>query len=283
MKSLKCIIATLVISMLVFIPNIDFVYSLEYNLSNKNSYLPFFKKKYNNFYTIEDRDYYFKDRKLQHGFFKINHDTYYAHKKHGYLMSGLQSIGNKLYYFDPQDYTMLKNSSVSISKLCFSFDKNGICNKITPLDNDDRTKLLYQCFKFLGTPYGTDKNQFRCSSFVSYVYSTIGINDLLNQKCHQQADTCLNLDAEVRLKDLKPGDLIFFNNYTCKYGSTCNRIKGIYHIHHVAIYVAPGTIIESTSNVCYGPAGVRITSFAPNHPNLSRCPILYVNLIDKKK
>ena len=232
------------------------------------------------FKCIDDRYYYFKDGKVQYGMLNIANDTYYAHPKNGYLLKGLQSIGEKIYYFDQNNYKMKKNSSITISNLCFNFDQNGICTSIKAISDDKRTKLLEYAFQKIGTPYGTQDGELRCNSFASDVYSKVGIDYLPNKRSFEQAKICLNLGCDINEDELKPGDLIFFNNYKCKNGKDCPRIDGIYHIHHVAIYVAPGILIEATSTVANGHPGVRVTSFEPDRPRLSRCPILYANLID---
>ncbi|MGN1032714.1 MAG: NlpC/P60 family protein [Intestinibacter sp.] len=233
-----------------------------------------------NFKNIDGRYYYFKGGKVQYGMLNIENDTYYMHPKKGYLLNGLQSIGDKIYYFDQNTYKMKKNSSITISNLCFSFDQKGVCTSIKATSDDKRTKLLEEAFKKIGTPYGNKEGELRCNTFASDIYSKIGINYLQDKKSYEQAKICLNLGCNIKEDKLKPGDLIFFNNYKCKKGKDCPRIDGIYHIHHVAIYVAPGILIESTSTVANGYPGVRVTNFDPDRPRLSRCPILYANLID---
>lgn len=232
------------------------------------------------FKKIDGRYYYFKDCRVQYGMFNIDGNTYYAHPKNGYLLSSLQSIDDKIYYFDQNTYKMKKNDSVTISNLCFNFDQNGVCASIKATSDDKRTKLLEEAFKKIGTPYGTKDGELRCNSFASYVYSKVGIDYLQNKRSYEQAKICLNLGCNIDQDKLQPGDLIFFNNYKCKNGKDCPRIDGIYHIHHVAIYVAPGILIESTSTTANGHPGVRVTTFEPDRPRLSRCPILYANLID---
>ena len=235
----------------------------------------------NLFKKIDSRYYYFKDGRVQYGMINIENSTYYTHPREGYLLNGLQSIGDKIYYFDQNTYKMKTNSSITISNLCFDFDKNGVCTSICATSDDDRTKLLKYAFEKIGTPYGNKEGEFRCNTFVSEVYSKVGINYLKNKKSYEQAKICLNLGCSIKEDELKPGDLIFFNNYKCKNGKDCPRIDGIYHIHHVAIYVAPNTLIESTSTVSNRHPGVRVTNFEPERAKLSRCPILYANLIDK--
>lgn len=232
------------------------------------------------FKNIDGRLYYFKNGQLQYGMTNIDGNIYYLHPKKGYLLNGLQSIGDKIYYFDQNTYKIKKNSSIVISNLSFNFDENGICTSIKPTSDDKRTKLLEYAFKQIGTPYGSNDGKFRCNTFASNAYESIGINYLKGKKSYEQAKICLNLGCNIKLENLKPGDLIFFNNYQCKEGPNCPRIDGIYHIHHVAIYVAPGIIIESTSSNINGFPGVKVTNFEPNRPKLNRCPILYADLID---
>ena len=237
----------------------------------------------NTFNSIDCRYYYFKGGELQYGLLSINGDTYYTHPKRGYLLNGLQSIGDKIYYFDQNTYKMKKNTSIVISNLNFDFDKSGVCTSIKATSDDKRTKLLAKAFEQIGTPYGNNPGELRCNTFASDIYSSIGINYLKGKNSSEQAQICINLGCNIDLDELKPGDLIFFNNYQCKNGEKCPRINGIYHIHHVAIYVAPGILIESTSTPANSHPGVIVTSFETNHPRLKRCPILYANLIDKSQ
>lgn len=87
--------------------------------------------------------------------------------------------------------------------------------------------------KYLGTPYkygGNSPSGFDCSGFVYYVYRSLGINISRTQA------TMYKQGTPVSKSDLKPGDLVFFQN-TYKVG-----------ISHVGIYVGDGEFIHSPSS-----------------------------------
>lgn len=84
---------------------------------------------------------------------------------------------------------------------------------------------------FQGVPYvwgGTDPNGFDCSGLVQYVYAQMGI-DLPRVSFQQAAAT-----DRVSLDELRPGDLVFWDNSPRNNGAD-----------HVAIYMGQGKIIEA--------------------------------------
>ena len=94
-------------------------------------------------------------------------------------------------------------------------------------------EIVAKAKQYLGVPYkygGTSPSGFDCSGFVYYVFRNLGIN--INR-------TQANMYAQgtpVKKSDLKPGDLVFFQN-TYKAG-----------ISHVGIYVGNGQFIHSPSS-----------------------------------
>lgn len=85
--------------------------------------------------------------------------------------------------------------------------------------------------KFLGTPYvwgGTSPNGFDCSGFTQYVYRKFGVN--LPRVSADQA----RAGRRVGLRDLRPGDLVAWDNSSRNNGAD-----------HIAIYLGNGLIIEA--------------------------------------
>lgn len=94
-------------------------------------------------------------------------------------------------------------------------------------------QIVAKAKEYLGVPYewgGTDPSGFDCSGFVYYVFRSLGINISRTQA------TMYNQGTPVSKDELKPGDLVFFQN-TYKEG-----------ISHVGIYVGDGQFIHSPSS-----------------------------------
>lgn len=92
-------------------------------------------------------------------------------------------------------------------------------------------QILQTAAQHLGTPYkygGSSPGGFDCSGFVMYIYNQYGI------KLPRTASDQAALGTHVDKKDLKPGDLVFFN---------C----GGSGINHAGIYSGNGNFIHSSS------------------------------------
>jgi peptidoglycan endopeptidase LytE len=92
-------------------------------------------------------------------------------------------------------------------------------------------QILQTAAQHLGTPYkygGSNPGGFDCSGFVMYIYNQYGI------KLPRTASDQAALGTHVDKKDLKPGDLVFFN---------C----GGSGINHAGIYSGNGNFIHSSS------------------------------------
>ena len=89
-----------------------------------------------------------------------------------------------------------------------------------------------EAVKLLGAPYrygGMSPKGFDCSGLVLYSYRQAGIT--LPHSTDQQR----HLGKSVRRSDLRPGDLVFFDQQGKKHG-------------HVAIYVGNGEIVHAPSS-----------------------------------
>ncbi len=92
------------------------------------------------------------------------------------------------------------------------------------------SQIVEKAKQYLGVPYvygGASPSGFDCSGFVYYVFRSLGINISRTQ------DTMYAQGIPVSKSELKPGDLVFFQN-TYKAG-----------ISHVGIYVGDGKFIHS--------------------------------------
>ena len=115
------------------------------------------------------------------------------------------------------------------------------------------------------------------NSLFSEILREIGLNTFSKDErtSQQQAIYCEQNNLTVSKKNLQPGDILFYNNTNCsnikKYGHCSRALENGMHVHHVAIYIGDGKIMESTSGVNkdYEHAGVRIY-------NLSQSSTYYV-------
>jgi cell wall-associated NlpC family hydrolase len=103
--------------------------------------------------------------------------------------------------------------------------------KVTHGVSDRASDLVLTAMGFLGVPYRRGGNDaetgFDCSGFVRAIYEkTVGL--VLPRRANEQAAATQAIDK----KDLKPGDLVFFN--------TLQRA-----FSHVGIYVGEGKFIHS--------------------------------------
>jgi cell wall-associated NlpC family hydrolase len=106
------------------------------------------------------------------------------------------------------------------------------------------SSLLAKAKAYLGTPYhygGTTPKGFDCSGFVRFVFGTFGFG--LDRSSGSQA----NQGEAVDLKQLQPGDLLFF-----KTRGKQDRIS------HVGIYLGQGQFIHAGSWGGPGQRGVKI-------------------------
>ena len=153
---------------------------------------------------------------VKKGFLTIGKKTYYFDAK-GKMLTGLQSIGGKQYYFYSNG-ALATNAAFTSGQYSYKTDAKGIVTKKTKLSVGEAIAAYAQ--KFVGRPYvwgGTDPyNGADCSGFCYACYKKYGIT------LPRVADDQMHGSGKaVKEKDMKPGDLIFFNtlggssNYAC--------------------------------------------------------------------
>jgi len=137
--------------------------------------------------------------------------------------------------------------------------KEAIVNYQTWLATRDPSidNIIQTAKSFLGRPYlwgGTSGKGVDCSGYTKMVYYLNGVQ--LARDASQQVHTGVEIATDNTLKNLKPGDLLFF-------GSPATSTKKE-RIRHVGIYLGNGEFIHSS-----GDAGVKIESLYPNTPNFA--------------
>ena len=218
---------------------------------------------------LNDKLYYFgADGKAVRGINTINGKKYYFNTRYSYIMTGLCSVNENIYYFNKSNYTMETNTTKIVAgKLKLDIGSDGRVYNMTKLDDSDLANMLYSGFSKMGTVYSHDYEEgLDCSNYVSEILREIGLNTFSKDErnSQQQAIYCEQNNLTVSKKNLQPGDILFYNNTNCsnikKYGHCSRALENGMHVHHVAIYIGDGKIMESTSGVNkdYEHAGVRI-------------------------
>ena len=113
-------------------------------------------------------------------------------------------------------------------------DFNKYCNDyasaldMTKESEDKKSDVVKCAYKLIGKPYvygASGPNEFDCSGLTQYVYKSTGKN--ISRTTYTQVKE----GVEVSKKDLKPGDLVFFNTSS--------------YMSHVGIYVGNGSFIHA--------------------------------------
>ena len=112
------------------------------------------------------------------------------------------------------------------------------------------TDIVRYALTRIGDPYSMAKRgQGRyvdCSYLVRWAYNQAGITDYTAATAAEQARYCVDHNTIITKSQLQPGDVIFWRKNGCKCaGDHCGRYQGI---HHVAIYIGNGKIIEASSS-----------------------------------
>lgn len=113
------------------------------------------------------------------------------------------------------------------------------------LPDDVGGDIVRHALTRLGDPYskkfrGTG-NYVDCSYLVRWAYNQAGVTSYRASTAAEQARYCVYNDMLISKSQLRPGDVIFWRKNSCD----CGRYK---EIHHVAIYMGNGKIIEAISS-----------------------------------
>ena len=90
---------------------------------------------------------------------------------------------------------------------------------------------------------GKGDDEFDCSGLVYWAIQKVDpkLGEKLYRNASEQAKYCYDRFLTLDASELRPGDLVFWNNKTCP---GCGRWR---EIHHVAIYIGDGQIIDASS------------------------------------
>jgi cell wall-associated NlpC family hydrolase len=128
------------------------------------------------------------------------------------------------------------SQKTSLSEVHLESLSSSIAGFNTPTDLTvikDRDQVMYKVIEYLDTRYlwgGTTKRGIDCSGFVQAVmYQALGVS--LPRTSSEQA----NVGEDVKISDLKFGDLLFFDT------------RGRGRVSHVGIYLGDGYFVHSGS------------------------------------
>lgn len=124
--------------------------------------------------------------------------------------------------------------------------------------NPNAANILATAQEYLGRPYlwgGTSGKGMDCSGFTKTVFFLNGVQ--LARDASQQVHTGNVIETDETLKNIVPGDLLFFGRKATKEKKE--------RITHVGIYMGKGEFIHSS-----GDAGVKIESLVKGAPNFNK-------------
>ena len=165
---------------------------------------------------------------INNGWYKVIYGQHVCYVRSDYLDLTETPYENRSSAKSPKFYRGGKSLGVEPSASAL----NGSTSSSKPSTTAKVTgdQIVSTAKQYLGVPYkygGTTPSGFDCSGFVYYVYRSLGINVSRTQA------TMYSQGTPVKKSELKPGDLVFFQN-TYKAG-----------ISHVGIYVGDGKFIHS--------------------------------------
>ncbi len=193
---------------------------------------------------------------------KYEGEYYCFHETGFFAREGFRTIDKSVYYFNPDNgYKANRNKTWNYMGMTLVANNEGVVSAKSD-DGSTRSKVLRWAFNHVGHSYGEGNDQYTCSSFVSGAYEYAGKNYLTLKvsKAENQAKLllqyvpdCIKYTDTVP-SDLKPGDLMFWEDPSCT-DPNCDRRFSYngkdYHIHHVSIYAGDNLVAE-TANVELG-------------------------------
>lgn len=191
-------------------------------------------------------------------YFNGGNDRYYAGAD-GAMVTGIQTIGGKKYYFYPEG-TLARGTTIDVGTKRYTINDSGviISEESIKIPDDSRgAEIANFALQYVGNPYvygGTSlTNGADCSGFVQTVFAHFGITLLrvADDQMHGPSSYYIGLGYKpatvVSVSEMKPGDLVF-------YGS------GNY-ASHVAIYIGNGQIVHASNSQPYPKGGIKVSPY----------------------
>ncbi|MFD0695529.1 C40 family peptidase [Paenibacillus sp. GCM10027628] len=129
-------------------------------------------------------------------------------------------------------------TDAEIAQVVNQFEQIADSDENEPSWKRNADHLIVKGLGYLGTPYvfGAKTGQtdsFDCSSFLKYIFASVGVTLPRDSRQQSQRGTTVSLDQ------LREGDLVFFTTPKRKAQS------GIDHIGHVAVYLGDGRLLHT--------------------------------------
>lgn len=225
----------------------------------------------NKFITVDNKTYYMQaGGGVTVGLYDVKGKTYYFNSD-GVMMTGFVDIDGNSYYFSAkQNGAMVKSRTVTINKVTYNFDANGVATPV--ISKQDLAKgqaIVDYALQFVTTEENKDTNRYEyggqwngelpytptdCSGFTSGVMAHFGIT--IPRVAADQANggtlggwTTYAKAVTVSTSELLPGDLVFY--YT--------------PIGHVGIYIGDGKIVHASNSK----DGIKISAY--NYTTVVKC------------
>ena len=223
----------------------------------------------NKFITVDNKTYYMQaGGGVTVGLYDVKGKTYYFNSD-GVMMTGFVDIDGNSYYFSAkQNGAMVKSRTVTINKVTYNFDDNGVATPV--ISKQDLAKgqaIVDYALQFVTTEENKYRYQYGgqwngelpytptdCSGFTSGVMAHFGIT--IPRVAADQANggtlggwTTYAKAVTVSTSELLPGDLVFY--YT--------------PIEHVGIYIGDGKIVHASNSK----DGIKISAY--NYTTVVKC------------
>lgn len=209
------------------------------------------------FFTVDGDTYLFdEDGYRRTGLVIVSMKTYYLDDK-GILQTGFRVLDGVTHYFDPEDGgAMAVSKGLLIKGSYYLFDADGYIYARAPESSEEAkgVQIVMYAQQFIGNPYaegGTSLTEGAdASGFTQSVMAKFGIQ--LPRSAKEQGNPGSE-GQKVSVEDLKPGDLIYYENPK----------------PHVGIYMGSQRVLHASDSRDYPVGGIKVSAY--NFRKITSC------------